>query len=290
MKQELNLDTILQSCALKQLKFLALSGCCSLFFISETKFMSRGMRMLMLMPPLGLFIVSFLPYIGIYFRAFVYWLTLGVISTVGLGTGYHTGTFFLTPKILANPDDVYNNLGATLAWGIGTAVGEIPPYFLAKRYLSTQFEKLREYRVNKIMIRALEKYGCPAILFFASYPNMFFDLCGLVCGYYNYKFLYFFVPTLIGKAFIKAPVQLLILTYLARNASDYELYKDYFANNYISISIPMAEYLVPMMTMLISLVMVKKILEDLANSLKGDGDGDDIDTPLPSTLTPRHNL
>jgi len=69
--------------------------------------------------------------------------------------------------------------------------------------------------------KMIDTYGFWAILISASYPNMFFDMLGVVCGYYNYPFWGFFKPTLIGKSLIKAPVQVLVISYLANYGEEY---------------------------------------------------------------------
>ena len=96
---------------------------------------------------------------------YVGWFLLGVLSSIGLGTGFHTGLIFLFPQItqvyntaqLCNHTDfsLYGDnaydcnythsepsmilgfliflkvLPSVLFWGIGTAFGEIPPYFIS---------------------------------------------------------------------------------------------------------------------------------------------------------------
>lgn len=96
-----------------------------------------------------------------------YWLGLGVISSVGLGTGLHTFLLYLGPHIASvtmaayecnsldfpkppYPDEIicpevsdpkfipslWNIMSKVrfeaFLWGAGTALGELPPYFMAK--------------------------------------------------------------------------------------------------------------------------------------------------------------
>jgi uncharacterized membrane protein YdjX (TVP38/TMEM64 family) len=49
--------------------------------------------------------------------------------------------------------------------------------------------------------------GFIGILLFASIPNPLFDLAGMICGHSLVSFWTFFGATLIGKALIKAHVQ-----------------------------------------------------------------------------------
>lgn len=97
----------------------------------------------------------------------LYWLGLGVISSIGLGTGLHTFLLYLGPHIASvtlaayecnsldfprppYPDEIIcpeGTAGTTMPslwnimskvrfeaflWGAGTALGELPPYFMAK--------------------------------------------------------------------------------------------------------------------------------------------------------------
>lgn len=58
-------------------------------------------------------------------------------------------------------------------------------------------------RMQEWMLTYLQKYGFWAVLAFASYPNMAFDLCGMACGHFLIPFSVFFGATFIGKAIIK---------------------------------------------------------------------------------------
>lgn len=97
----------------------------------------------------------------------LYWVGLGVLSSVGLGTGLHTFVLYLGPHIAAvtmaayecgglnfpeppYPDqivcptkidplwavDILNIMKKVrveaMLWGAGTALGELPPYFMAR--------------------------------------------------------------------------------------------------------------------------------------------------------------
>lgn len=95
----------------------------------------------------------------------LWWVFLGFLSSFGLGTGLHTFVLYLGPFIAQatmaafacgntdfetlgehafhclsqNPDTSPSFLSILLkvqaqavAWGIGTAIGELPPYFVAR--------------------------------------------------------------------------------------------------------------------------------------------------------------
>eukprot|EP00455_Lapot_gusevi_P045973 TRINITY_DN5969_c0_g1_i2.p1 TRINITY_DN5969_c0_g1~~TRINITY_DN5969_c0_g1_i2.p1 ORF type:complete len:407 (-),score=127.43 TRINITY_DN5969_c0_g1_i2:185-1405(-) len=182
-----------------------------------------------------------------------WWLVLGIASSIGLGTGLHTFVLFLGPYIAKatmaatecgtldfateGPDaflcpDVVGDVAnitfwqilskvqlACILWGAGTAIGELPPYFMA-RAARLQGEKLAELEeleeevevtfldhMKHYMHRALQKWGFMAIVICASVPNPLFDLAGLTCGHFLVPFWTFFGATFIGKAIIKVHLQ-----------------------------------------------------------------------------------
>ncbi|ELP88252.1 transmembrane protein, putative [Entamoeba invadens IP1] len=192
----------------------------------------------------------------------IWWFGLGVLSSVGLGTGMHTGLLFLFPHILHvclaatgcrsmeftsfndmwftpsfrclsavddnNPIPSFFQIFCRVAipcfiWGVGTAFGEIPPYFIA--YTSAQagmenrevLHLKEETPTNPIarciqwmqlwMVYAVDKYGVWAIVALSAWPNAAFDLCGMCCGYNLIPLKTFLGGTIIGKAMIKVNLQ-----------------------------------------------------------------------------------
>ncbi|XP_053663485.1 vacuole membrane protein 1 [Anopheles marshallii] len=195
-----------------------------------------------------------------------YWLGLGILSSVGLGTGLHTFLLYLGPHIasvtlaayecssLNFPEPPYPNeilcpdengasnhiipsLWSIMAkvryeaflWGAGTALGELPPYFMAKaarlsgntteelenlqeleklQKRKEKGEKLSLFDKGKLMMEDIvERVGFFGILLCASIPNPLFDLAGITCGHFLVPFWKFFGATLIGKAVIKMHIQ-----------------------------------------------------------------------------------
>lgn len=218
-----------------------------------------------------------------YFNFAVWWVGLGVASSIGLGSGLHTFVLYLGPHIamfalqasqcgrvdfkaasydtpqwgfpsswqhkecseLGDPmfprlpmDGLVSyvvpifkvllqvQLEAVL-WGIGTAVGELPPYFVS-RAARLSGEKVKELedlanlpeeldhpslydRLKVWGLRRFSRLGFFAILIFASVPNPFFDLAGLMCGHFLVPFWKFFLATLIGKAIVKTHIQTMVV-------------------------------------------------------------------------------
>jgi hypothetical protein len=263
--------------------------------IGELSYGFTLLFILYMMFPFNLGVTSTFIY---YFKYSTYWVVLGILSSIGLGSGIHTGLLFLFPHIIntcfatincGNTDfDSYGNrafvcnsetptnfiilaiffkvLHPVISWGIGTAIGEVPPYFLSKysnidinlfqsnttssttndttnsstdtssnqntnNYLSNiKLQLVQLYQnsssyckektltifkwLNRITIKYLVKYRFWAILGLASWPNATFDLCGIAAGHYGIPFWEFFGATLIGKAFIKAPLQSLFIILL----------------------------------------------------------------------------
>ncbi|EDW31207.1 GL20713 [Drosophila persimilis] len=198
-------------------------------------------------------------------RFALYWMLLGVLTSVGFGTGLHTFLLYLGPHIagvtLAGyecqtlefpeppyPDqkvcpeegyvrqvpDIWSILAKVrpeaLLWGIGTAIGELPPYFMARsaRLSSNELEGVETEEplelqksqrhsprgrsnvfdgAKQCMELMVRRVGFLGILLCASVPNPLFDLAGITCGHFLVPFWKFFVATMIGKALIKATIQ-----------------------------------------------------------------------------------
>eukprot|EP00002_Diphylleia_rotans_P003659 TRINITY_DN12547_c0_g1_i3.p1 TRINITY_DN12547_c0_g1~~TRINITY_DN12547_c0_g1_i3.p1 ORF type:complete len:360 (-),score=68.16 TRINITY_DN12547_c0_g1_i3:180-1259(-) len=195
----------------------------------------------------------------LYFAS--YWIGLGILSSVMVGTGLHTFLLFLGPHIgkvtLAATEcktvqllevayDVFHcpsisthegyvtlwqifrrvQLEAFL-WGFGTALGELPPYFVARaaRLAGGETEEEAELehvtendpfflRAKAYCYKNIKNFGFLGIMLFASIPNPLFDLAGIACGHFLVPFQTFFGATMIGKAFFKAHFQALFVIIL----------------------------------------------------------------------------
>ncbi|XP_076024516.1 vacuole membrane protein 1-like isoform X2 [Genypterus blacodes] len=115
-------------------------------------------------------------------------------------------------------------------WGAGTAIGELPPYFMARaarlsganpddedyesfEEILDQDESPRDFATrSKVAVKKLiHTVGFFGILACASIPNPLFDLAGITCGHFLVPFWTFFGATLIGKAVIKMHIQKLFV-------------------------------------------------------------------------------
>eukprot|EP00474_Spongospora_subterranea_P010139 CRZ10597.1 hypothetical protein [Spongospora subterranea] len=191
-----------------------------------------------------------------FFTLAIWWITLGILSSVGLGTGLHTFVLYLGPYIakvtmaaeecrslnfsttgpsafICNQEPILNGKTPTTVeimhkvqlvcflWGLGTALGELPPYFMARAAarsgrtlaaLSPSSDspkgaaKLVD-RLKEKLFNVLQRFGFWAILVFASVPNPLFDLAGVTCGHFGVPFWTFFGATAIGKAVFKVALQ-----------------------------------------------------------------------------------
>ncbi|NXG16206.1 VMP1 protein, partial [Grallaria varia] len=194
-----------------------------------------------------------------------YWVGLGILSSVGLGTGLHTFLLYLGPHIASvtlaayecnsvdfpeppYPDQIICPDEGTAQgsislwtiiskvrleacmWGAGTAIGELPPYFMARAARLSgaepddeeyqEFEEMLEHaetaqdfasRAKLAVQNLVQKVGFFGILACASIPNPLFDLAGITCGHFLVPFWTFFGATLIGKAVIKMHIQATLL-------------------------------------------------------------------------------
>jgi membrane protein YqaA with SNARE-associated domain len=210
----------------------------------------------------------------LYGEFIVWWMGLGILSSVGLGTGMHTGMLFTFPHAFqtvvasdkcgnlnfnshANmwyrsaevskafeckgepspPDVTYLNvflkvLPVFIFWGIGTAIGEVPPYFIAYMAKKTgeknpDMEDIDEIRnktdpISKMqvwMLDFMEWGGFWGIVLMAAWPNAAFDMCGIVCGHLELPLWMFLGATILGKGLMKAPMQGLFFVALFRKTT-----------------------------------------------------------------------
>jgi hypothetical protein len=207
----------------------------------------------------------------------LYWVALGVASSIGLGTGLHTFLLYLGPFIgevtlaayecnslnfpeppypdeIQCPNSTSTSSGfvsilaimskvrlESFMWGAGTAIGELPPYFMARAsalssksssdHNSEIDEELEEFenllnsekegaklgffdKLRLSVFKIINKVGFWGILLCASIPNPLFDLAGITCGHFLVKFWTFFGATLIGKAIIKMHIQKMFVIFL----------------------------------------------------------------------------
>jgi hypothetical protein len=168
-----------------------------------------------------------------YLIFFIWWFILGVLATIGLGTGMYTGTFYLFPFILniKNQSQIcgntefslldfecineeYNNettnlqilskaMPPILIWAAGTCVGEIPPYMMAKFAKSSDEIPY----INKNIVNYLQSYSFSTITALAVMPNFTFDMCGMASGFLGIPLYKFLSASFIGKGLIKAPIE-----------------------------------------------------------------------------------
>eukprot|EP00347_Sterkiella_histriomuscorum_P000568 403375347 len=190
-----------------------------------------------------------------------WWIGLGIASSVGFGTGLHTFVLYLGPHIakVTMASNACNFVPEQLPsrwtfhhfkqcedfhgipslpvltiyqaviieaflWGLGTAIGELPPYYVARAASlagkkSEEFEEILDEvntdqsklpfmeRAKVYIYKTLQKNAFVAILLLASVPNPLFDLAGFLCGHFLVPFGVFFGATFIGKAIVKVSIQ-----------------------------------------------------------------------------------
>lgn len=61
------------------------------------------------------------------------------------------------------------------------------------------------------MVKFMKKWGFWGVFVMSAWPNALFDLCGICCGSCLMPFWHFFAACWLGKACVKAPLQLVVL-------------------------------------------------------------------------------
>ncbi|KAL4386815.1 hypothetical protein GQ457_09G019100 [Hibiscus cannabinus] len=221
-----------------------------------------------------------------YVQFGLWWIVLGVASSIGLGSGLHTFVLYLGPHIAfftikamqcgradlksAPYDTIQLNRSPSwldkpcsefgtpllssshgsrvpissilpqvqmeaILWGLGTAIGELPPYFISRAasLSGSKFNAMEELdasssenngviatRLNQIkrwLLSHSQHMNFFTILVLASVPNPLFDLAGIMCGQFGIPFWKFFLATLIGKAIIKTHIQTVFIISVCNN-------------------------------------------------------------------------
>lgn len=137
-----------------------------------------------------------------YFYPVLRWFFSGVVSSIGLGTGANTGVLFLMPYTASVAKahgtsfwtPYLETLPATILHAVGSACGELPPFYLADKLVT----KLPKAQIDW-MIRYMQAYGWWMIFAFACWPSMFFDMCGLCAGLLKVDTPTFLSATAAGK-------------------------------------------------------------------------------------------
>lgn len=220
-----------------------------------------------------------------YLRFGLWWVALGVASSIGLGSGLHTFVLYLGPHIalftikamkcgrvdlkMAPYDTiqfqrtplwlrkdcsefgppVFSSSHGTsvplssilpqvqleaILWGLGTALGELPPYFISRAasLSGSRVDAMKELdassesngflatcltQMKRWFLSHAQYLNFFTILILASVPNPLFDLAGIMCGQFGIPFWEFFFATLIGKALIKTHIQTLFIISVCNN-------------------------------------------------------------------------
>ncbi|XP_021291204.1 vacuole membrane protein KMS1-like [Herrania umbratica] len=122
-----------------------------------------------------------------------------------------------------------------ILWGIGTALGELPPYFISRaaRVSGSKINAMEELDASSIedngviathlkqikrwLLSHSQHLNFFTILVLASVPNPLFDLAGIMCGQFGIPFWKFFLATLFGKAIIKTHIQTVFIISVCNN-------------------------------------------------------------------------
>jgi membrane protein DedA with SNARE-associated domain len=153
---------------------------------------------------------------------YTYFLFLGILSSIGIGTGIHTGTLIVFPKFVNIATDGEDFKTACLTafpyaviWGTGTALGELPPFLMANRLIK-EYNNENFSRIINWTRHFIDIFGAFGIFVLSCYPNVAFDMAGIIAGISDMKTSRFLFATILGKGFVKAPTQAFIIIYTAQ--------------------------------------------------------------------------
>ncbi|KAE8702864.1 Vacuole membrane protein KMS2 [Hibiscus syriacus] len=122
-----------------------------------------------------------------------------------------------------------------ILWGLGTALGELPPYFISRAasVSGSRIDALEELdssssedngviatrlrQIERWLLSHSQQMNFFTIFVLASIPNPLFDLAGIMCGQFGIPFWTFFLATLIGKAIIKTHIQTVFIISVCNN-------------------------------------------------------------------------
>ncbi|XP_024959411.1 vacuole membrane protein KMS1 [Cynara cardunculus var. scolymus] len=220
-----------------------------------------------------------------YVRFGLWWVALGVASSIGLGSGLHTFVLYLGPHIafftikamqcgrvdiktaiydtiqlnrspswlkkdcsefgpslFSSPHGTQVPLTSILPqvqveailWGLGTALGELPPYFISRAasLSGDRIDASEELDASSSQVKGVasnlnqmsrwflshaQYLNFFTILVLASVPNPLFDLAGIMCGQFGIPFWKFFLATLVGKAIVKTHIQTVFIISVCNN-------------------------------------------------------------------------
>jgi len=149
----------------------------------------------------------------------LYWYLIGILGTIGIGFGLSTGALFLFPDIakttIINKDNSFNELfievlPRSIAFSIGSSMGETSAYFLSYYYPLNKIKIIENNYLYKCTKRLTQKYRGYGIFLLSCWPNMTFDACGYISGQFNISYLEFIIATILGKLF-KTILQILFI-------------------------------------------------------------------------------
>ncbi|XP_020574520.1 vacuole membrane protein KMS1 [Phalaenopsis equestris] len=276
-----------------------------------------------------------------YFSYALWWVALGVASSIGLGSGLHTFVLYLGPHIafftikamkcgrvdfksapydtiqfnkkpswLENDCSIYgppmfSSLHGSLVrvpissilpqvqleavlWGFGTALGELPPYFISRAarlsgnsvdgmedltavstkedgILSSLLKKTKRWLYNHS-----QHMNFFTILALASVPNPLFDLAGIMCGQFGVTFWKFFLATLLGKAIFKTHIQTFFIISLCNNQL-----LEWVENELIWVfsRVPILSSILPAIVTKLNLIQAKYLSAPVPSTAPSEGKG-----------------
>ena len=151
----------------------------------------------------------------VMFPFLTFYFVLGIASSIGFGFGVPTRTLILIPHVVSTAALAptlfagwLSVLPVCIAHGVGSAVGELPPFLAADTLVhrwnleGDDGPMAKSYQWFRDLMR---RRGTLMIVLLATWPNASFDMAGLASGTAKMPLSHFLGATILGKAFLRAP-------------------------------------------------------------------------------------
>lgn len=193
-----------------------------------------------------------------FFPQLMFFLFMGVCSSISLGTGLPLGVFYMWPQVVTDSVRAPTTFAAiccvaprVLSYYLGSSLGELPPFYMAKTLVKdSPHEEMIRWAVHKV-----HDYRVMFIVGMSAWPSVLVDIAGVAAGLANMAMPEFLGGVIFGKVCLRAPILLALAIGSSRNFIDYDFVQQ-VDQSYVAI---IAQYAVIFMSMYMSWRFLVKI-------------------------------